>query len=517
MSSRPTRRFSTFQPGGVALVLLLCAAPLLSLLLRASEGASGELLLHLGKTVLPMQLGYSVGVAGLAVLVGLLLALGGIGCALFEFPGRAWLERFLCLPLLVPSWFLAELYRERGLADGSGGLVLVLAVGSAPLFLLFGWAALRRLPQPYLDLLELLGRGAPVPLARALLPLAAPALGAAAALAFLLAWADAASARVMAVPTLTVGLFDQWSGREDDASGALHALGLLAISMVPAFLLFARLARQPFQDSARLPPGSRRLALRGAAGLLPWLLSVPELALGVLFPGAVIGSWVAERIERVDLSLLGGDLLRTLLLALSATLCGLLLAIPLAHARATGSAPRLGALGGRLSFALFALPPAVIGIGFLGLLAEGEGGGLVAWINQTPLPLVLAIGLHFAAIFLVAGEAALQRQAAAHCALLRSLGRTGVMSLLHLLRPYLAGPTLAAAAFALLECMKEQTLTVLLQPFGFGTVSSRIFQYAQTQQLHDCAIWVLCLALAGLYPLLTLARLASAPAARERI
>ncbi len=509
-SSSTSRTSAALDATRVGLCLLLLAAPLGALLARAGEHASGELLLHLGRTVLPMQLGYSLAVAGLATLGGLLLALGGIGCALFAFPGRAVLERLLLLPLLVPAWYLAELYRDRGVLDGSSGLVAVLAVSSAPLFLLFAGAALRRVPRPYLDLLELAGRGGPFSLARALLPLAAPALAAAAALALLLAWADTACARTMAVPTLTVGLFDQWFGREEDGSGAMHALALLALSLLPALLLYARLARQA-PDSPRLPPGSRRLPLRGAAALLPWLLSAPQLALGLVYPGLVIGRWVSERIERVDLGLLGGDLLRTLGLALGAALGAALLAGALLHARALATSPRLAALGGKLAFALFALPPSVLGIAALSLLAEREGGRLFSWLNATPLPLTLALALHVVAVFLAAGESALKRQAVAHCVLLRSVGRTGALASLSLLRPYLGGPALAAAAFVLLETMKEQTLTVLLQPFDFGTVSTRVFQYGQTGQLRDAAVWILCLGLAGLYPLLTIARVSVGP------
>jgi iron(III) transport system permease protein len=520
MSSRSTSRASAVAgalgAGRLALVLLCGAAPLVALLARASERSSGELLVHLGRTVLPMQLGYSTAVAALATLGGLLLAAGGIGCALFAFPGRAALEKLLYLPLLVPTWYLAELYRDRGVLDGSGGLVVVLAVTGAPLFQLFASAALGRLPGRYLDQLVLSHRARPLAVARALLPLALPALAAAAALVLLLAWSDVASARTMAVPTLTVGLFDQWFGREDDAAGSLHALTLLALSLVPALLLVARLERGRVQDSARLAPGSRRLRLEGAAALLPWLLSAPQLALGLVYPGAVIGLWVEERIARVDLGLLAGDLARTLLTAAGAALLAALLALPLLHARALAGTPRLAALGTRLSLALFALPPAVLGIAFLVLLADGEGGG--GWLdllNASPLPLALAIGLHFGAVFVAAGASALERQAGAHCTLLRSLGRAGALDSLWLLRPYLAGPLLAAAAFVALEGMKEQTLTVLLQPFGWSTVSTRVFQYAQTQQLHDCAVWILCLAIAGLYPLLTLARLATGGAAPE--
>jgi len=47
----------------------------------------------------------------------------------------------------------------------------------------------------------------------------------------------------------------------------------------------------------------------------------------------------------------------------------------------------------------------------------------------------------------------------------------------------------------------------MLSPFGFQSISARVFQFALTNRARDCAVWMLCLALIGVYPLMTLARL----------
>ena len=51
----------------------------------------------------------------------------------------------------------------------------------------------------------------------------------------------------------------------------------------------------------------------------------------------------------------------------------------------------------------------------------------------------------------------------------------------------------------------------MMLPWRNSTISSRIYQYAQSQRIPDCAVWVLCQALLGIYPLVLLARWADSP------
>ena len=68
-------------------------------------------------------------------------------------------------------------------------------------------------------------------------------------------------------------------------------------------------------------------------------------------------------------------------------------------------------------------------------------------------------------------------------------------------------PLAAAAAFAFLQCLQDVSLSIVLAPFGFPSMSARIFQLAQIERVRDTAVWMTCLALFGVYPLVTLARL----------
>jgi iron(III) transport system permease protein len=499
---------------GVALLLL--ASPLVALVVAGIAELSAAQLWHLAHTVLPMQFCYSLAAAIGAPVVAVVLALGGASCALFDFPGRAILQRLLLLPLLVPAWFLAALYREQGLGGGLLALVLIAGVSAAPWFHLFIGAALRSLPSRYLETLRLVGRTSPRGLLGAAGMAALPAAVAAAALVFLQAWSDVASAQIMAVPTLAVGLLDHWFGLEQPGTAVLAAIALFAVSLVPALLLWRLLTRTAGQWSGRVMGETRRLPLAGWRAAVPWLLAAPQLALGVLGPGLIIGAWTLERLPRVDLRLIGSDLVTTVMIALSATLLAALLALPLVHAHALSRARAAVAVTSRLSFACLALPPLALGLAVLRLLPGGSPPGWAAAVNATLVPVVLALGLRYCAVFVAAAQATLLGRGRQHCELMRSCERVSLFSFARLLRAFLARPVAAAATIVFIEASKDLPLSLLLGPFDVTTVAMRLFQYAQTQRLKECAVWVLCLALVGIYPLFALARLTGATA-KERV
>ena len=507
-STSLVERAARAAPLLVALVVL--ALPTVTLLVKGSRALSVDLLVHLLRTVLPAQAAQGAMAAAGAAMVGAALSVGGLGAAIFDFPGRAVLDRALIAPLLLPTWFLAVVYRETFDARGVAWLALALGVGAAPVFDLFGSAALRALPRAYADVLRLGGRGRAGSLVRYLLPLAFPALGAAAALAALLAWADAPSARALAVPTAAVGMLDQWSAREDASAGALLGLAVAAVSLFAGTALLVAVARVPWHDDARLGIArGRRFRLRRGWGAVPWILAAPQIVLGVVVPARAIAAWSAERIERVDLATLGGDAGRSLLLAAAATALAAALALPILHAQAFARRGLATAAAG-IALVPFAMPATVLAAAVIWMLPSGGREGPAAILHGTIYPLVMALGVHLTAVFVGAGRAALLRQGPGHVAVLRLTGHSGLPSFVALLRPFLSRPAAAGAALVFLECLKDVPLTVVLSPFGFQSISARVFQYALTERTRDCAVWMLCLALIGVYPLLTLARLGDA-------
>lgn len=489
------------------MILAFCAAPLVTLAVMGVPRLLDGLLGHLAETVLPTQLGTSILAATGVVLCGTLFAAGGVLCGLFSFPGHRLLGRTLLAPLLLPGWYLAVLYNYQLGVTGTVALVVVLGASSAPLFQLLITASLRTVPSRYVEVLRHHGRADLLSVCRYLLPLALPAFAAAAVLVFFLAWADEASARTLAVPTLTVGLFDQWFGRQDDAAGAPLALALLLLSLVPASVIWLWLTRGTFRPTARLQGRNMDpVPLRGLSVLVPWVLSVPLLVIGLIYPAVVVTGWTIERLRWVNLATLGTDLVDSLVLAVGCMMAAAVLALLLLHQQVTASTRYLTASTMFLVLSTFAVPPLVLALAWLWMLPESGGQSWIIWLNATPIPLIAALALRYCAVFLLAGRAAMLRVARAHGELLRVLGRTDFLSFVRLFRPFIVAPLSAVACLVFLASLQDLSISQVLQPFGFTTISTRVYQYAQCQRIPDCAVWVLCQALVGVYPLGLLAR-----------
>ena len=96
------------------------AIPAFSLFSLALD-SEAEVWGHLSSTVLPVYLSNSL-ILLLGVGMGTLVlgVVSGFLTALYEFPGRRWLEWMLMLPMAMPAYILAMVYLE--LFDYSGPL-----------------------------------------------------------------------------------------------------------------------------------------------------------------------------------------------------------------------------------------------------------------------------------------------------------------------------------------------------------------------------------------------------------
>ena len=179
-------------------------------------------------------------------------------------------------------------------------------------------------------------------------------------------------------------------------------------------------------------------------------------------------------------------------------------ATPLAAA-----ALRLGSLG-------YAVPGTVLAIGLLVPLAWFDDGANLAlqWFGMTPRmllmgsvsALVLAYVLRFAIIAAGGAEAGLARIPASLDQAARGLGH-GPGAMLRRVHLPLLRPALAAAALLVfVDAMKELPATLLLRPLNFETLATWLYADAARGAYEDGAVAALLIVLAGLLPVILLAR-----------
>lgn len=526
---------------GIAAIVLL---PLLALAWTAVQGSDAWP--HVAAHVLPQAarntLWLLLGVGALTVAIG-------TGSAwlvtAYDFPGRGVLAWALLLPLAVPTYIVAYAYldllhplgplqsgvrtllgvdspRDFRLPDirGLAGCIVLLGLVLYPYVYITTRAMFMTQAAGLLDAARSLGAGRAALFTRVALPLARPAIAVGAALALLETLGDIGASEFLGVQTLTVSVYTTWITRSDLPGAAQIALSMLVL--VVALLALERHGRRSERYAATIRPRPMQpVALRGLARWGALALGALPVLLGFLAPFAYLA---IESLQRLADGGGGSPMLwrsawntvRVAGLATALTLAaGLLLAwtLRLAQARRRSvvatAALRIGGLG-------YALPGTVLAIGLLLPLAwfDDAANVLLRAAGQEPRmllmgsvgALVMAYVLRFLVIAAGGVEAGFARIAPALDQAARSLGaaprRVLVRVHLPLLRPALA----AAALLVFVDTMKELPATLLLRPLNFETLATWLYADAARGAYEDGAIAALLIVLAGLLPVILLAR-----------
>ena len=88
----------------------------------------------------------------------------------------------------------------------------------------------------------------------------------------------------------------------------------------------------------------------------------------------------------------------------------------------------------------------------------------------------------------------------------RSLGVTGARQLRQVHWPLLRGSFATAGLLVLVDTMKEMPITLMMRPFGWDTLATRVFELTNEGEYARAALPSLAIALAGLIPVIALTR-----------
>ncbi len=504
------RARSLASPLAVALVASLAAAPVLAVLASFLSGPA----------VWPSRgADYLAGTAALCAIVGAAATLLGGGAAalvaLTTFPGRRFLSVALVAPFAVPAYIAAYAYADLFSPFGAlGGLnapeirtlpgaAFILTLSVYPYIYLATRASLAARSDALIEAARSLGAAPFAATLRVLLPAARPALAGGLALALMETAADYGVADYFGVRTLSTGIFRIWHGRGDLDAASQLAGALFAVALV-LVLLEASSRRGAFGESTRAARRASRFTLSGAGAALAIAFCAAPVVLGFVAPVGVLVASALEGDAGANARGFVRAVTNTASIAGAGAALTVAVAVALAYsARAIGK-NRLAGLALRLATLGYALPGAVIAIGILsvisatpGVTTVGAGAGLLLYA--------------YAARFLTAGYNAaaggLEHVHPDMEAAARGLGAgTGrIVARIH--APLTRGAVGAGALIVFIDIAKELPATLLLQPFNFETIATRVYRLASDERLGDAAPAALILIATGLLAALLLNRL----------
>ncbi len=518
-------------------------APIVALGVAASD-TTADLWRHLVAYVLPAAVGDTV---VLLAGVGLFTACLGTGLAwlvtAYDVRGRRIVDWALLLPLAVPTYIVAYAYldmlhpvgpvqtalramlgidspRDFRLPDirSMTGCILLLSLVLYPYVYL---AARSMFLMQSANLIEVartlaLGRGAVF--RRVALPLARPAIAVGVSLVLLETLNDIGASEFLGIRTLTVSIYATWVTRSDLVGAAQMALAMLAI--VVALVVLERRARQQrrYANDAQHPRPLVRHRLTGLRGLAALAAALMPIALGFAAPTAYLVDQTIERV-RVDRipPAVWTETINTVALSVAATVITVAAGVIVAYSLRLGRG-RWPPILAALSSVGYAVPGTVLAIGILPVVTGIEaltdmlmrplvGASAGLFLIGSGSAVVYAYVARFLSLATGGADAGLGRISTSLDDAARTLGvsTSGLLRRVHL---PLARPAVATAALLVfVDSMKELPATLLLRPLGVETLATHLYGEASRGTYEDGAIAALLIVLAGLAPVLVLARL----------
>ncbi len=544
--SRPARsRFGPLSDGPWAIGALLIAAivmmPVVSVLLIAlmpGENVWPQLL----STTLPR---YARNTLILGAGVGLLTATIGTLSAwmvtMYRFPGARILSWALMLPLAIPAYVgayaLVDFLEYAGPLQGAlralfgwhsardywfpeirsmWAAILVLSAALYPYVYLLVRAALIEQSGATYDVARALGAGPVARFFRVGLPLARPAIAAGVAIAMMETVSDFGTVAHFSVQTLTTGIFTTWLEAGNRAGAAQIASIVLLAAMLLLGLEKRARGRTRFYHLSRRHRAIEPLALHGWRAALAFGLCLLPFLIGFALPVGVFAMHALDQgagwLDRDLLHALGN----TLLVggsAAAATVAGALFMVY--GIRLSGRAlPRLlmpvTAVG-------YAVPGAVLAVGILlplsrldHLLADAlealSGRPWPLLLTGSAFAIVLAYFVRFFAIAQGALDSAFGRVPPSLPLAARALGQgpTGVLRRIYV--PLIRGSVGTALLLVFVDSVKELPATLLLRPFNFNTLATRVYEKASLEQIGEASPAALMVIAVGLVAVVLLAR-----------
>jgi iron(III) transport system permease protein len=536
---RQRRRASPLWTAGVAVILVLTLIPVVSIVWLSLAGSDGNWL-HLLHTVLPDAVASTL---GLLLGTGLVAAIAGTAAAWivtqYRFPGRDLVSWLLLLPLAIPTYIVAYSYAE--LLDYAGplqsglralfgftdhrdywfpevrslaGAVLVLAAVLYPYVYLAMRASFLQQSVGTLEVARTLGSSMTGAFFRVVLPLARPALAGGIALVLMEALNDLGATEYLGVRTLTVAAYQTWVQR-GSLAGAADIASITLLFVVAAFVL-ERASRggASYHDPIARWRAVPEIEITGWRG---WALLAATLApfvLGFLLPMTMLTGSAFAYLGEVARADFWRAAMHSLMLAAIACVLTTAVALTLAYARRvapngfTRPAVRLTGFG-------YALPGTILALGLLFPLAAfdnrvdagmrdlfGVSTGLM--LSGTIFAVLLAYAIRFMAVSLAAAEAGLSRVSPHLDAAARTLGETALTTLRRVHFPLLRPAIGTALLLVFVDVMKELPATLLLRPFDFETLATRVYGFAAIEAFEEAAFGALTIVLIGLVPVILL-------------
>ena len=519
------------------IVAILVLIPVGTVMLSFLSPA-GEIWQHLVETTLSRLLLNSfwlaLGVATCSAVLGVSLAWF---TAVYDFPGRKIFSWGLLLPLAFPAYVLA--FVTLGLFDFTGpvqtslrswfgtepfwfpnirsrmGVIIVMTLAFYPYVYLLARNAFLTQGKRSLEAAQSLGLSSAQGFFKVALPMARPWIASGVMLVLMETLADFGTVAVFNYDTFTTAIYKAWF-----SMFSLSAASQLA-SLLIIIIFVLIVIEQKFRSRIRYAETkqSSRMAPIILTGWKSWAvagLASATLFFAFLLPITQLFIWAidsfAEEFNQRYLGFLWHSLTLSGLSALLICVISILMIYSVRRHpdMVSRMAVRIATIG-------YALPGVVLAVGIYIPLAWVDN-----WFSQMAMQLfsietgflfqgtfvvmLIAYMTRFMAVGYNPIDSAMQRVTFSIDEASMGLGVSGWGMLQKVHLPILKGGIFTAATLVFVDVMKEMPITLMTRPFGWDTLSVRIFEMTSEGEWEQAALPAVVLVLTGLIPIIMLTR-----------
>jgi iron(III) transport system permease protein len=491
------------------LLVLIVTVPAVNIIVNSLASAS-ENWLHIRQYLL---YDYIIETTALFVFVGIFASMLGLSLAylvtVFEFPGRSFFQWSLVLPLSIPAYIGA--YTYSGMVDYTGvitrllsgvfgklilidimsipGAVFIFSLFLFPYVYIISRAFYARYTASLIESARMLGKNYRQLFFSVLLPISRGTIASGCALVLMEVANDYGVVSYFGVNTLNIAIFKVWFGMGDIQAAVQLCTYLMG------FILLIILAEKWLRGQKRFtlinakPRVLPRCPLSPAKGWGAAAYCGLVFGFGFLIPVLQLIAWAFLTYDSV--------LERSFFIAAAntvaaAAICSVIIVIMAAVITNSAriSHNTLVKLAAKLTVMGYSLPGAVIAVGVLILFVWLNRFTEIVWqysVTTSIYMLYFAYIVRFLAVGCNSLETGFEKVGKSFFEASRTLG-CGVTQTFFRVDVKMIAPSLFGAfILVFVDMAKELPLTLILRPFNYNTLATKVYEYAHDERVYHSA------------------------------
>lgn len=453
---------------------------------------------------------------GTAILSSLLGILSAWFISYYNFPYRKFFEWALILPLTIPPFIGAYVY--AGMLSYTGtiqtllmkytnfngksyllnimsipGAVFIFSIFLFPYVYLTVKSFFSKQITGIIEASQSLGKSTLITFSKVILPLARPAIIGGTSLVLMEVLNDYGVVKYYGIPTFSTGIFKAWFSL-GDVNTAIRLSAVLLIFVFTILSIEKYLRKNKSYFTRNKKPINRR-ELKGVPLFLVMSFYIIVFLLSFLLPLLQLIQWSIFSYKNTNIRFFELTFNSIFISFISSVIIIIIALVMSDTIRFSGKNTKLLS---KLATMGYSIPGAVIAVGVMVFFISLDRSlsplyNLLNFksrlvISSSIIMLIYAYIVRFLNIAYSPIDANFEKNGKSYHEASRSLGKSFFKTFINVDIPMIKPAIISAFIFVFIEIIKELPLTLILRPFNFDTLATKVFEYANDEMIHEASV-----------------------------